>query len=285
MARMLFLLGLLFGGCDMNLINLPPGALGGQSPIVPNPSGPSRTGFGLDTALFNIAATDNEPEMVTVAFSAMAPTNFNDRVAGPLVGILNFGGGNGRNMRLEFDVPLQQQSPMQTPGLGAVADCNAAVIVSVPASQIYAGMRHDGNLMPPSGTNSLGSVVSNAVPVIGSAHVALGNRSTSSSKLWRTVWVSYDGGGGGIPNGGSQTVSIPAFARSVRVIRSNSALSMSIFINGGGNLNTIDGPYAVAAGAQSPVIDLSGFATQIVINNTGGGAPMDRVACIFDVGF
>jgi len=205
--------------------------------------------------------------------------NPNPGYAGPITGILEFGNG-GRFTRAEFDVPIGPYAGTAISASSAIEPQDGGVIVSVPTGLIRAYMRYDNLLIAPVlGSNpaippqSLAQIlavpftgpggpvtsplppfpVTPAEPVAGKAMAAYFSR--HRSKVYKTLFLYVDNFGLNPVGFSTSLWVLPAFARSVKVIRLplTAALDITLY----DNVHQLDG-FAVASGTSAPEVDLLG---------------------------
>ncbi len=266
---------------NMDLSTVPPGNIGGAFVVAPASGTATINSIGLEVPLFQLPPQPGEePENLCLSFAASTTVPGVASGPGPIVGILNYGAGSGNNQRVEFDIPVMV--PNFTAGVGTGSVAGSGVLISVPAGTVYAAARNDANLIPPApgATETLGNPTD--PPVIVTAHVGSGN--SESSRIFRTVWASRQTAGGGLANGFSISLAVPPLAKTVRFVRFNSANAIAIVMLGAKNIASMDGPYVIAAGAVSPIFDLSGSVAAVSITNNGPGT-MLQLAAVFEIGF
>lgn len=223
-----------------------------------------------------------------------SPTNPNPGFAGPITGILEFGNG-GRSTRVEFDVPVGPFIGSQTKVIDASEPQDGGVIVTVPTGVLRAYVRYDNRLIAPTLLTDVinfpyprslaqiqgvffigpGGPVSfprvppdnffPAEPIQAKAMAAYFSRHTS--KVYKTLYlyVANLGGMGATPVTVSSTVApaplqavqycLPAFTRSVKVLRLPISAALTCILNNG--VNDID-QINIAAGTSAPTIPIIG---------------------------
>jgi hypothetical protein len=220
-------------------------------------------GQGKEIQILQFHGDDNDPVMLTLAmYTTGIPTT------GPMVGIVEFGSGNGDAVRCEFD--------LQTSGAQTTDDITVAGgdLASFPANVVAVKVRNDAGFIPPGGSAILG--VRLPGPRV-SASLAVGSRPSSEIGLVRTIWSVN--GVPGLAAAASINILVPPFAKTVRVIRFDAANSIQVsFITPGGG--TVDGPYNVAANAPAPTLSIPLGVQAITVKNTGG-APIVNLAALF----
>jgi hypothetical protein len=248
-------------------------------------SGPSGAGQTMSIAL-------------TASRIVPGPNNLNPGFPGPITGIIEFGNG-GQTTRVEVDIPIGPFVGLIQGASPAIQPEDGGVIVTVPTGVLRVYARYDNlliqpllNRQPPTCfalANSLpfvgpgGPVIINntvvpAEPVLVKAMVAYFSRHTS--KVYRThyIFVADDSMGmqTGAAIGGQYCV--PAFARSVRVLRqpATAAIDLQTFDNNYLHiLNEVAIPSYLTE--PSPVIPLGGTETIISV---GSHAPADKVVLL-----
>src|SRR5216684_1362192 len=96
-----------------------------------------------------------------------------------MVGIVEFGSGNGDAQRCEFD--LQTSGAQTTDGITV----SGGVLASFPANVVAVKVRNDAGFIPPNGSAQLG--IRLAGPRV-TASLAVGTRPSSETGLNRTIW-------------------------------------------------------------------------------------------------
>jgi hypothetical protein len=194
---------------------------------------------------------------------------------GPLVGIAQWGSGNGAQQRIEFDIPLVTDSTTTDQAAGGAC-------LSVPCTALTIQARNDGNLLPRAGDSPIGSIfapVSSANSPAATCSVALGHKPSTSS-LTRTIWAVN--GGAGLAGAGSVLVSVPAWAQRFRVLRFDAGNTIQVTTATLGS-QTLSGPINEAANAPPSVYAVPSGAATVQITNTGA-APLTFVAILFELG-
>ena len=213
------------------------------------------------------------PEVLTASVFASGGT-------GPLVGIAQWGSGNGQQQQMEFDIP-QTFGQFLGSNPGGTNQTAGGVLFSVPGTSLRIDARNDANLIANAGNGNVAiGVAANGTPSA-TASIGLGNRA-GGTQLTRTIYGTY-APGGGLPATNIVNIQIPAFAKRFTIFRSSTVVGPiqveMIDFNG----SVVDGPYNLAAGATSPTFLLTPSVLEVAIAN-GGGAPLQVVGCIFELG-
>ena len=247
--------------------------------------------------ILQLSGPSKRAQTTSIVFTAsrvVGANNPNPGYAGPITGILEFGNG-GRFTKVEFDVPL---GPFLGTFQGAAAASepqDGGVIVTVPTGVLRAYARYDNLLIQPLlGTAGLSMAQVLMVPFVGPGGPILppGNAAPAepvlikamaayytrrSAKVYKTQYC-YVGAPGTpsqvIPN---ITVCIPAFARSVKVLRNPITASLTLRLYDG--INQLD-EIAVASG-PSPTIEIVGTETII---NIPPSDPINFLALCYEIG-
>ena len=239
--------------------------------------------------------------IVTATRLAKSPQNQNPGFAGPITGIVEVGNG-GRSTKIEFDVPIG-------PYVGSVLGVTPAsepqdggIIVTIPTGVLRVYARYDNLLIAPALNSNLalaqiqgptllgpgGPVqfpapppnnIGYAEPVLAKAMAAYFSRHTSRAYKTLYLYIAPIGGSGGVSVlvndglGNGVSYCLPAFARSVKVLRQplNAALTCSLS-NG---INTTD-DFDVVSGISAPVIPIIGHENIITIHSKTN-TPADEV--------
>lgn len=193
---------------------------------------------------------------------------------GPLVGIAEWGSGNGVQQSVEFDIPLM--------GVGAGAAAAGGAILSVPCTAITIKARNDGNVIPRNGDLPIGSifgpVASETFPAA-ACSVGTGVKA-GNAFLTRTIWAVN--GGAGLAATGSVSVSVPAWAQRFRVLRSDAGQTIQVTTSTLG-FQGVSGPINEAANAPPTLYALPSGANAVQITNTGAAA-INFIAVLFELG-
>lgn len=238
-----------------------PGSFGGTITEL----SPSAVGPGQPSSLFQFRGDPNDPQMITVALNAIANNPNIGAPGGYVVGTASFGSGTSGAQKFEFDVPLRNAND----GFGS------GTLLSVPAANLEISVRNDGGVVPPGGT----SVPLSSGGIVTVSAAAATKPRPGNTPLTRTIYgVLASVVGNGVAPGVTLSISVPAFAKSFRVLRSSIAttainINVSSYLGGG----IIDGPYVIAAGAAAPSISLPSGATTVSIQNDAASATNLRV--------
>lgn len=248
------------------LVDVPP-RIGGLIPL--------SSGIGEDIRILELRGDSKLAEFVTISFNYLpeAPSNVASGVSaefGPCVGIVEFGNGSGFN-RVEVDIQQGNALSSVLPASSTYANgfilSPGGTCVSVPASSIRVYARNEGGYQPLGDGDQIGA--QRNIPKI-MAHAAYGQKPAAELNT-RSVWMT---GRTAQAAGFTNTIGVPAFARSFTINRVNvgtSALSIYILDQYGDYIN---GPIAVAAGTDCPSIRLSGIARMIQVTTASASATL-----------
>lgn len=209
------------------------------------------------------------------------------QIGGPIVGIVQWGIGGGEN-QVEFDIPSGRLPTELAPLIAGVGNPdfepmtntgNGAQIYLGAASHVSVYVRHDGYVSPlfNPGGDYVGSptpakVIVHIQPATGSGH----------PPAERTIYVA--GGvnnlaADAIPALGGQNISVPPFARSVRVQRI--PFGLPVQLNFRNNFNWQYRVVDLGPNDEGPVrIDA---ATDRIFLVNSGAAPLTHCQCVFDI--
>ena len=241
-------------------------------------------------------------QMTSIVFTAsrvVGASNPNPGYAGPITGILEFGNG-GRFTRVEFDIPLGPFLGSFQGALPSSEPQDGGVIVTVPSGVLRAYARYDNLLIQPAlGSPPLaiaqvppglpfvgpgGPVLppappaqqAPAEPVLVKAMAAYYTR--RSAKVYKTQYCYV--GAPGIPLVviGGATFCVPAFARSVKLLRIPNTAAFTVSLSDG--ITPAIDQVAVPSGT-SPTINVIGTETTITVSSTDG---VSFLALCYEIG-
>jgi hypothetical protein len=255
--------------------------------------------------------------IVLTASRIVGADNPRPGLAGPVTGIIEFGNG-GRSTKVEVDIPLGPYQGVFQAVASATEPQDGGVIVSVPTGVLRAYVRYDNRLIQPLlGTTALslaqiqgapfqgpGGPVGYPVagglvypePVLAKAMAAYFSRHWARAHKTQYLYVGSFGSMGQIPiivsgtpipspnpvpiNPSPALYCIPAFARSVQILRNPASAAMTVKLYDGiWQLNTIDVP----AGA-SPIIPIVGTETVIGIQSATLNDIVNILALSYEIG-
>jgi hypothetical protein len=291
-----------------NSVNLQPqdggGPVGGTTTPQTNPerllmlSGPSRTA-----------------QTTSVVFTCARLTGYASNPspgwAGPVTGIVEFGNG-GRSTRVEFDVPVGPYIGALQGAASNTEPQDGGVLVTVPTGVLRAYARYDNRLIqpvlgqnPPIALAQLlgmsfvgpgGPVAANAgpnfafpaEPVLVKAMAAYYTR--HYAKLYKTQYCYVSAVGAAPifidPAANQALYCVPAFARSVRVLRHpiTSAMVVRLYdgLYGDPNIEPLD-VVAVTA-STSPKIPIVGNMNIISVSSAAGTDVVKSLALCYEIG-
>jgi hypothetical protein len=265
--------------------------------------------------ILQLSGPSKTAQTTSVVFTAARLTGFANNPspgwAGPITGIVEFGNG-GRFTRAEFDVPVGPYIGALQGAASNTEPQDGGVVVTVPTGVMRAYARYDNRLIQPIlGSNppiSLaqalgvpfvgpgGPVAANAgpnfafpaEPVLVKAMAAYYTR--HFAKLWKTQYC-YASAVGAAPIFIDPSINralycVPAFARSVRVLRapSTSAMLVRLYdgLYGSPNITPLD-QVAVAANT-SPEILLSGNMNILSVSSATAADTVTSLALCYEIG-
>ena len=261
--------------------------------------------------ILQLSGPSKVAQMTSIVFTAsrvVGASNPNPGYAGPITGILEFGNG-GRFTRVEFDVPL---GPFLGTLQGAAASSepqDGGVIVTVPTGVLRAYARYDNLLIQPilnlptqSMAQNLGvpfvgpggpilppappAQIAPAEPVLVKAMAAYYTRRSAKAYKTQYCYVGSPGTlpqnmpGGGVPGLSPGVYCIPAFARSVKLLRIPFTASLTIGLFDG--IHQLD--QTVIPSGPSPTIDLVGTETVIQVQSTTLADNVVMLALCYEIG-
>lgn len=264
--------------------------------------------------ILDLTAASNTGQIITVGMSAFSnPPNTTNAFAGPFTGVVEYGNG-GISTRVEFDVPVNQIAPGDTPS--NAKDGN--VLITVPGGTLRVYGRDDSNLVTPSfqftpapavqfgmpaslggiggGTDNIprgfGPWSAGPDATIGGAikaHATYATRADGQgSRVTKTVWVyNTDTGNGSLINEGAGTPAlyfVPPMAKTVQVFRNafatnTPACAVKLDVR---DQTGIMERFAIAAGVVSPIFELPGGVVMIGVETTT--ANINTFALVFEIG-
>ena len=240
-------------------------------------------------------------QTVSIVFAAsrvVGAQNPNPGYAGPITGILEFGNG-GRFTRVEFDIPL---GPYLGTFQGAAASSepqDGGVIVTVPSGVLRAYARYDNLLIQPFlGLPSRSIAQALGVPFVGPGGPVLPPAPPAQqapaepvlvkamaayytrhfAKSYKTQYCYVGSPGTPLAIVGNATFCIPAFARTVKLLRNPISASFTLHFSDG--INPAIDEIVVPSG-QSPTIEIVGNETTITVSSTNG---VSLLALCYEIG-
>ena len=250
--------------------------------------------------LLQLSGPSKTAQTVSIVFTAsrvVGPSNPNPGYAGPITGIIEFGNG-GRFTRVEFDVPIGPFLGTFQGAAGASEPQDGGTIVTVPSGVIRAYARYDNlliqptlglptlptalKLVPPAPFVGPGGPVfppaSNpapAEPVLVKAIAAYYTRHFARSHKTQYCYVGAPGSPTQYlpPNSSTALYCMPAFAKSLKVLRN--PVSASLIVNLYDGVNFLD--QVVIPSGSAPTIRIEGNASIVqIVSNTN--TPIDYVS-------
>jgi hypothetical protein len=214
-------------------------------------------GLGLEKGIvtFRSAEGDDDPQLITATLFA----RFRDAFTGPLVGIAEWGSGDGATQRVEFDLPIVGVPSGNSQSASGVS-------LSVPATSLQIKARNDAALLVRASDNPLGDGGLGTVAII-TASLAAGNRA-GSGRLTRTMYNRKAPAASGLAPAASVLIPLSPFATSFQIFRASAAQTISFAPADFGG-TAIDGPYNVAANAKAPEMPIPQGTVWILVTNTG----------------
>jgi hypothetical protein len=279
--------------------------IGNSTLLQPQPGSVATTIPSTNPArLLMLSGPSKAAQTTSIVFTAsrvVGSDNPNPGYAGPITGILEFGNG-GRSTKVEFDVPL---GPFQGTFLGAAASSDpqdGGVIVTVPTGVLRAYARYDNLLIQPTlGSQPLSMAQQLGVPFVGPGGPVLPPSAVAGpaepvlakamsayftrhfARAYKTQYCYV--GAPGVPDQyiPSYFYCIPAFARSVKLLRIPATSSFTAILSDGVNAALDE---IVVPSGSSPTIPIVGTETIIAVRSTTH-APADSVnmlALCYEIG-
>ena len=257
------------------------------------------------------SAVGQTTSIVMTASRTVGSLNPNPGLPGPITGIIEFGNG-GRATKVEFDVPIgPYQGAISLPD-PANEPQDGGIIISVPTGVLRAYARYDNLLLAtvlgtnqslaqirkvtaigPGGPHSTLNLPTPAEPVQVKAMAAYFSRHFARAYKTLYCYLSDPIGPSAIvigdpAGGGYDFFCLPAFARSVKVLRLNTIApppptmpALKIVLHNGVNIvDMID----IAAGVNSPDIKVEGHECIIGIRSATAGDTVTLLALSCEVG-
>ena len=250
------------------------------------------------------SGTGQTTSIVLTASRIVGLENPNPGYPGPITAVIEFGNG-GQFTRVEVDVPIGPFQGWTTQAAPATEPSDGGVIVTVPTGVLRVYARYDNALIQPQiNTAGLSLAQSNGVAFVGPGgpvQLIKGGSTTHytipaepvrvkamaayyarrSAKAYRThylyvtdqsmgsvVKISVDAAG----------FCIPAFAKTLKVLRNPVSASFNLFLFD--NVNHLMDEISVPAGT-APVVPLIGTETIAIISV---GAPVQQLAFCYEIG-
>jgi len=294
--------GLLLDDADQNI--------GNSATVVPQQSQNPPPNVGTTQAQTNppriiiLEGGSTRGQTVSVVMTASriiggTPDNPNPGLPGPITGIVEFGNG-GRSTRVEFDVPIGPYTGTFSGATSAAQPQDGGTIITVPTGVVIAFARYDNLYITPMLGNTPqslaqhagvafvgpgGPIVSGFVqlppePILVKAMAAYFTKPRQKAYKTLYLYVSPVGAPVAIQVTGA-TYCLPAFAKSVKVLRQpvSSALTLTLY----DNVNLLD-TVAIPAGSSSPVVDVVGTESIVSISSNGAGDKVTFLALVCEVG-
>jgi hypothetical protein len=244
--------------------------------------------------------------IMTASRLSKGPSNPNPGLAGPITGVIEFGNG-GQSTRVEFDVPIGPFIGTVSAVAPASEPQDGGTIITVPTGVLRAYARYDNLLIAPALSSNLALAQIQGAPFLGPGGpigfpVAPPNNvgfaepvqtkamaayfSRHTSRVYKTLflYVAAIGGMGGVavtvdsnPPGNGVSYCLPAFARSVKVLRwpLTAALTCSLSATINYNCDQFD----VVSGVSAPIVPIMGQESIITLKSlTNGNA--DKVVLL-----
>jgi hypothetical protein len=192
--------------------------------------------------------------------------------AGPLVGVVQWGAGNGAQQQFEFDI----SGSLLVVGQNSTG---GGALLSLPATSLQISARNDSSVIPRPGDTQLGS---SAVVPAATAGFAIGHRS-STAQLTRTIYgVNLPTGAPFAPTN-HVDIGIPAFSQRFRIFRTSAVNAVQVQILGTDAFAPISGPYIDAASVAPSLYTLPSNAQVLRLTNNGPGN-IDVLGVVFELG-
>ena len=284
--------------------------IGNSTLLQPQPgSVPTTIPLTNPARILQLSGPSKTAQTVSIVFTAsriVGSDNPNPGYAGPVTGILEFGNG-GRFTKVEFDVPV---GPFLGSFQGAAASSepqDGGVIVTVPSGVLRAYARYDNLLVQPAlglpptrATAQLlgvpfvgpgGPVLppsqspAPAEPVLVKAMAAYYPRHFARAYKTQYCYVGAPGFIAQYIGPGYAIYCVPAFARTVKLLRWNSNLSTmpSMVLQFFDGINFLE-QVTIAAGAVAPIIDLVGNETIIQVLSASPADTITFLALCYEIG-
>jgi hypothetical protein len=265
------------------------------------------------------SAVGQTTSIVLTATRIIGPQNPVPGFAGPITGIIEFGNG-GRSTRAEIDIPFGPFAGYINSVQNAVDPQDGGVIVSVPTGVLRVYARYDNLLLQPllneqsppfpapftpisfaqqqgllvagpgsffPGTHPAGTPPFPAEPVLIKAMAAYFSRHFARAYKTQYCFISADGSTHPVAAAPAFTAPytyvIPAFARTLRVLRAPISASLVVSLIDG-NFNQFD--QITIPGGSSPTIPIVGheIAVQLLSATNTGADNVSFLALCYEIG-
>jgi hypothetical protein len=273
--------------------------IGNSTLLQPQPGSVATTIPATNPArLLMLSGPSKSAQTTSIVFTAsrvVGADNPNPGYAGPITGILEFGNG-GRNTKVEFDIPLGPYLGSPTSAALASEPQDGGIIVTVPTGVLRAYARYDNLLIQPTlglPTQSIAQRL--AVPFVGPGGPVFppGNAAPAEpvlvkamsayftrhyAKAYKTQYCYV--GAPGVPNqaipAGAGFFCVPAFARSLKVLRFPTSAALTVTFYDGRNVLE----QATIPSGPSPTIEIVGTETYINVQSD----PVQMLALCYEIG-
>lgn len=229
---------------------------------------------GSDGTLSGVYTSDGSYQASSAGGTGSGAAN----IGSPLVAILQWGIGGGQN-QVEFDVPPPKVvgllTPTALPTSQPVSNIGNGVQVAVGASHISLYVRNDANLSPlvSPGVSQIGNSLTPAKVI---AFISPGQMN-DGTRLERTIFIAE--AISSLAVAASVTLTVPPFARSIRVQRAPSGTPVGLVFQ-----NNVGNPYRnvdLGPNDEGPIL-IDPVCQNIVVVNAGAVA-LPRCSAVFDV--
>lgn len=214
------------------------------------------------------------PRVLTASVFAQGGT-------GPLIGVAQWGSGNGAQQSAEFDLPTAGFGGSLLLSPNTLVDAQGGVILSVPATSLNIVARNDANLIPPGGAQALGAAPPFVALPQATASIGIGQRG-NRQPLTRTTFAVFDPAGAGLAPAGTVLIFVPPWSKRGTIFLRSAAQTATATIVDILN-NNIAGPYTTVASTAPVPFDIPPTAGRILLTNTGAGA-INVLGVVFELG-
>lgn len=265
----------------------------GNSQIIKTVGPPIKIVPDLDPPrILNLDAQSDTGQLVTVSIGAVG-MNQGDFGASPMpgliTGIIEFGNGSVFT-KLELDVPLGPIDFASTLNANPKQPSLGGVLITVPAGTLRVYARSDANYITPTIIGLIGLPLAGALPpnagglavdVVVTAFAAYYTRPGNGAGPTKTLFLGR-APAAGINWAINTTYNIPAYAKTIKFLRPRANIVDFTISDAAGN--TVE-QHIIAAGTDSPVFPLYGYAKYFTIGGTSSPAIVGQVmAAVFDLG-
>ncbi len=202
---------------------------------------------------------------------------------GPVVAEISYGNGNSL-VAFEVDVPSWRQAPLNNGGSVSTSMMQSGgdgLMLSFSTNFLSVKVRNDGRMPiaidPTLPVNRNPPTHATLKPVPVRAYVAYGEIARNNFPMYRDLYVANQEVGGQLAAAASQSITVPPFARNLKILRSGmDVIRVSLTYQPGGTAGYGVGPFDVVAGSLGN-IDVSG-AKFVSFTNTSAAALTTLIA-------